>query len=123
MQLDAGLGTLALSNLLDNAARYACADSPITVEVEGGSGALPCRVINHGPGLPPALAGGSPGVVPRSKGAGSEEGGFGLALAARVAGAHGGRFAASQDGVRTILALSLPLAQPAELPGPGRGAR
>ena len=53
MQLDAGLGTLALSNLLDNAARYACADSPITVEVEGGSGALPCRVINHGPGLPP----------------------------------------------------------------------
>lgn len=118
--LDAGLVTLALSNLLDNAAKYAFADSPITVEVDAGGGALTYRVINHGPGLPPALAGRAFGVVPRSKAAGSEKGGFGigLALAARVAGAHGGQLAASQDGARTILALSLPLA-----PEHGRGGR
>ncbi len=121
--LDAGLVTLALSNLLDNAARYAFADSPITVELDAGGGALTYRVINHGPGLPPELAGRAFGVVPRSKAAGSEKGGFGigLALAARGAGAHGGQLAASQDGARTTLALSLPLAQPAD--APGRGAR
>jgi len=123
--LDAGLLTLALSNLLDNAAKYAFADSPITVEVDGGGGALTYRVINHGPGLPPELAGGAFGIVPRTKGAGSEKGGFGigLALAARVAGAHGGQLAASQDGARTILALSLPLTQPADTQGHGSGAR
>jgi len=113
--------TLALSNLLDNAAKYAFADSPITVEVDGGGGALTYRVINHGPGLPPELAGRAFEVVPRTKGAGSEKGGFGigLALAAKVASAHGGQLAARQDGARTIFTLTVPLVQPAVAPGPG----
>ena len=123
--LDAGLVKQALSTLLDNAAKYAFADSPITLEVDGGGGVLTYRVINHGPGLPPELAGSAFEVVPRSAGAGSEKGGFGigLALAAKVASAHGGQLVGRQDGARTIFTLTFPLAQPAAAPGPGQGMR
>jgi signal transduction histidine kinase len=119
--LDAGLVRQALSTLLDNAAKYAFADSPITLEVDGSGGALTYRVINQGPGLPPELAGQAFVVVPRRAGAGCEKGGFGigLALAAKAASAHGGQLAARQDGARTIFTLTVPLVQPAVAPGPG----
>ena len=123
--LDAGLVTQTLSTLLDNAAKYAFADSPITLEVDGGGGVLSYRVINRGPGLPPELAGQAFGVVPRSTGAASAKGGFGigLALAAKVASAHRGQLVGHQDGARTIFTLTFPLAQPAVAPGPGQDMR
>ena len=115
MSLDAELVTLALSNLLDNAAKYAFEDSPIRLEVDVDeqSASVRYRVINEGPGLPPEWAGRAFQMFQRIMGTGSEKGGFGigLALAAHVATIHGGQLTSAQDGTQTCFTLDIPMRQ------------
>ena len=115
MSLDAELVTLALSNLLDNAAKYAFEDSPIRLEVDvdAQSASVRYRVINEGPGLTPELAGRAFQMFQRNMGTGREKGayGIGLALAAHVATIHGGQLSCAQDGTQTCFTLDIPMRQ------------
>lgn len=110
VSMDAGLITLALSNLLDNAAKYAFEQSPIHLEIAPGPQSISYRVINDGPGLPPELGERAFQVFHRTRGAGREKGGFGigLALASHVAAAHGGSLSSRHEDTRTIFTLTLP---------------
>ncbi len=110
VSMDAELVTLALSNLLDNAAKYAFEDSPIRLEIDFQADALNYRVINTGPGLPPELSTRAFDVFQRTQGTGREKGGFGigLSLAAHVATAHGGGLVSRHEGWVTTFTLTLP---------------
>ncbi len=111
VSMDAELLTLALSNLLDNAAKYAFEGSPVRFEIDARADGLRYRVINAGPGLPPELANKAFGMFQRTKGTGRDKGGFGigLSLAAHVAAAHGGSLASTQEGPLTTFTLTLPV--------------
>jgi signal transduction histidine kinase len=96
----------AISNLLDNAAKYTPPGGTITVSVQAGDGNVQISVQDNGAGIAPELIGRifEPFVQAsehRSAGGGL---GIGLALVRRIAELHGG-------GVR------------AESAGTGRGAR
>ena len=109
VKMDYVLIQQALSNLLDNAARYAPAGSPIRVEahVYPPSGTVPegsdlctevhLRVIDRGPGVPssararvfdPFYRAGGPG---KRQGESPSGAGYGLAVCAGFVQAHGGR--------------------------------
>lgn len=51
VHIDARLGSIALSHLLENAARYSPADRPIVVNARADSEGLRVSVTDHGPGL------------------------------------------------------------------------
>jgi two-component system sensor histidine kinase KdpD len=81
-----------LTNLLENAAKYTPAGSPIEIEGQAVSGGVEVTVADHGPGIPPAdlervfdkfhrLAGDA--HVPGT--------GLGLAICRAILAAHGGR--------------------------------
>jgi two-component system sensor histidine kinase KdpD len=53
MRLDPRLTAAALSHLLENAAQYSPADSPIAITAAATSTELVIRVRDHGPGIPP----------------------------------------------------------------------
>lgn len=110
ISMDAELVTLALSNLLDNAAKYAFEQSPIRLEIEPGPQSISYHVINDGPGLPPELGERAFKVFQRTQGEGREKGGFGigLALASHVAAAHGGHLASRHANGQTRFTLTLP---------------
>ena len=98
----------AISNLLDNAAKFDPGTGPISIEVRAGSVA----VLDHGPGIPAddldhvfdrffrsADARGRPGS------------GLGLAIVRDVAESHGGTvFAANREGGGARVGFSIPLA-------------
>lgn len=54
VQIDARLTASALAQLLDNAAQYAPAESPIEVRATADSSKLQVQVRDHGPGIPAA---------------------------------------------------------------------
>jgi two-component system sensor histidine kinase KdpD len=88
---DAGLLDLAISQLVDNACRYAPADTPVKVQVDGNSGAS-ILVSNSGEPIPPAEAG---RIFDRFyRGAAAQQttsgSGLGLYVARKIAVAHGG---------------------------------
>jgi len=53
VRLDPRLTASALAHLLENAAQYSTADSPITVRLSVGSDGLTLQVRDHGPGIAP----------------------------------------------------------------------
>src|SRR5262249_35809089 len=106
----------ALDNLLDNAAKYSAPGTPITLRAGRVGDDLWLAVEDEGPGV-------APEGVPRRFGAfsRSEQGrrsgtpgvGLGLAVAARVAAAFGGRVAAdSRPGRGSRFTIHLPAAAP-----------
>ncbi len=113
---DATLVRIALSNLVDNAVKYAQAGEIFVAAHRNAEGALELSVADEGPGLPP-------GAVQRifeqfERGHRSDQAkGFGLGLwvARRVARLHGGDVhVESSSGHGTCFTLTLPLRAPSE---------
>jgi two-component system sensor histidine kinase KdpD len=109
VKLDYLLIQQALANLLDNAARYAPAGSPIRVEAHvcppsialmerpGHHTEVHLRVIDRGPGVPESARARVFDPFYRAGGSGKRQGespsgaGYGLAVCAGFVQAHGGR--------------------------------
>ncbi|MCU0756159.1 MAG: response regulator [Xanthomonadales bacterium] len=112
---DADHLTTILSNLLDNALKYAPADSVVVVSIKldaHGEGAR-IGVADRGPGYPPELAAALFDRFFRAEGpprAGREGLGIGLALARELIELHGGRIGTSVSAAEgTVFWLDLPL--------------
>ena len=106
----------AVSNLVDNAVKYAGEYGPVEITVADGT----IRVRDHGPGI---AAEDLPHVFDRFYRAvdarGAPGSGLGLSIVAQVAAAHGGRATAetAPDG-GAVLTLTLPTAPEVEEPPP-----
>ncbi|MCU0756996.1 MAG: ATP-binding protein [Xanthomonadales bacterium] len=107
--------TTVLSNLLDNALKYAPADSVVVVQIArdtDGDGAR-ISVADRGPGYPPELADSLFDRFVRAEGpprAGREGLGIGLALARELIELHGGRIGTSVSAAAgTVFWLDIPL--------------
>ncbi|HWL32699.1 MAG TPA: HAMP domain-containing sensor histidine kinase [Gaiellaceae bacterium] len=101
----------AVSNLLDNAAKWSPPGGEIEVSVRGGE----LTVRDHGPGIDEADL---PFIFDRFYRAPSARGlpgsGLGLAIVRQVAEAHGGTVVADRaEGGGTVVRLCLPVLQPA----------
>ena len=100
----------AITNLVDNAARYAGTDIDVSVRHEGGN--LIIEVMDFGPGIPTADAERMKLPFTRMEAARSNASGSGLGLAIvdRIARGHGGRFdLLPREGGGLIARLALPL--------------
>ena len=103
----------ALDNLLDNAAKYSKSDAPVTFEVQPNGTAVAFSIVDRGVGMTPdeLERAGTPfwrADTSRARKTGGV--GLGLALARRIARAHGGDVTlASQPGQGTTARLEIPL--------------
>jgi len=103
----------ALENVVRNALRYSPDNMPVELRVEAAGGRLRVRVLDRGPGVPPAdlerifepffrVA------ESRDRGSGGE--GIGLAITAQVLRSHGGTATAgNREGGGLEVTLSIPL--------------
>ncbi|MDA1117620.1 MAG: ATP-binding protein, partial [Proteobacteria bacterium] len=101
----------AVSNLIDNALRYA--GGPVEIEARRDGQLLVIAVLDRGPGIPAAESERLKRPFTRLDESRSGQGGAGLGLAIveRVARAHGGRFdLAAREGGGLAARLVLPLA-------------
>ncbi len=78
-----------LTNLIENAARFAPAGSTITVKVEADNEVVQVRVTDEGPGIPDSER--ERCFEPFVRGTGSPGSGLGLAISKAVVDAHHGR--------------------------------
>lgn len=81
VRVDAQLFHHCLINLLDNAGRYADADTPITIKAERTMGELVLSILDTGPGLPPGRERDVFETFTRIEGSDRSKGGTGLGLA------------------------------------------
>ncbi len=101
-----------LINLLENAARYVPAGSPVEIAAHIEAGQVSIEVTDRGPGLPP---GDEERVFQKFyRGRGPEDGhqgaGLGLAICRAIVEAHGGRiFAENRAGGGALFRFLLPL--------------
>lgn len=111
LTMDVELLGMAISNLLDNAAKYAAEGTPIRLELEGADDQVHYRAFNEGPPPPPALLEGHFQVFRRSASNERSHAGFGigLALVDHVARAHGGKLSCEWRAGTTCFTLSIPL--------------
>jgi signal transduction histidine kinase len=104
----------ALDNLLDNAAKYSDAGTPVTLAVQPNGSSIAFEIVDRGIGMSPAEL--DHAFTPfwradtsRARKTGGV--GLGLALARRIARAHGGDVTlASHPGQGTTARLEVPLA-------------
>ena len=101
-----------VANLVENALRYSPADEPVRVQVRGTGSEVLVRVVDHGPGIPPAEAERIFEPFQRGSLTGPTRGaGLGLAIARGFADANGGRvWVESHAGQGATFVLALPLA-------------
>ncbi|HSN20738.1 MAG TPA: ATP-binding protein [Usitatibacter sp.] len=105
----------ALGNLVDNAIKYAPAESAVEIRGVRRAGLVELSVADRGPGIPDAE---KPRVVERfyrgDRSRGAVPGmGLGLALVAGTARLHGGAFELSDHSPGLVATLRLPRADPA----------
>ena len=110
------LGRIVL-NLLDNAIKHAPPGGTVSIGMERGTDAVAVSVVDTGPGIPAEAIGRlferffrAEASRPRHEDGGSGGAGLGLAIARRIAEAHGGRLelVSSRPG-HTEFRLTLPL--------------
>lgn len=113
---DATLVRIALSNLVDNAVKYAKAGEIFVAAHRGARGSLELSVADEGPGLPPDAIQRIFEQFERGQHADQAKGfGLGLWVARRVARLHGGDVRVeSSSGHGTCFTLTLPLRTPGE---------
>jgi two-component system sensor histidine kinase KdpD len=114
LHLDAVLMERVLVNLLENAAKYTPAGSPIDIAAHRDGDAVVLRVDDHGPGVP---AGREQAIFEKFERGHRESAtagvGLGLAICQAIVQAHGGTIAAQNrpdDGAR--FTIRLPLGEP-----------
>ena len=102
----------ALGNLLSNAIKYSAEGASVELSVRAIDGQAECLVRDHGPGVPEAELDSLFRPFFRGSNAARAEGhGLGLAIAQRVAKAHGGEILARNgEGGGLEVRLRLPLA-------------
>ncbi|HEY0479617.1 MAG TPA: HAMP domain-containing sensor histidine kinase [Kofleriaceae bacterium] len=103
----------ALDNLLDNAAKYSEPDTPVALAVQPNGRSVAFEIIDRGIGMSPAELDRAFTPFWRADGSRTRKTGgvgLGLALARRIARAHGGDVTlASQPGQGTTARLEVPL--------------
>jgi two-component system OmpR family sensor kinase len=111
---DEGRLRQVVDNLLDNVRVHTPASSPVQVKVHNDGDAALLSVIDHGPGLPPDVAGRAferfyRGDASRSRTKGGA--GLGLAIVAAIVEAHGGSVnVTSSNGGGATFEVRLPVA-------------
>ena len=123
LHVDALLFEQVFVNLLENAAKYTPADSPIEISAERRPTITTIAVIDHGPGLPPELAARVFDKFVRGQHTGVGGVGLGLAICKGIMDVHGGTIALEstpKGGATFRIALPLTAAPPtmAEVPRP-----
>lgn len=120
--VDSGLVLQVFINLLDNAAKYTSAGTPVTIKAAASEAYVTITVEDEGPGLPP----GDPDLIFSKFQRGQPEGnimgvGLGLAICRAIVLAHGGQIHASaRQGGGARFEFSLPtLVGPAEATASG----
>ncbi|MXN29796.1 sensor histidine kinase [Delftia sp. CH05] len=113
LQLDPVLMERVLVNLLDNAAKYTPAGTPLTIHAREQDGEVLVAVQDGGPGLPPHLPVETL-FEPFTRGTAESTVsgiGLGLALVRSIVEAHGGRIeaAAARPGPGTVFTLRFPV--------------
>ncbi|MFF7447987.1 MULTISPECIES: ATP-binding protein [unclassified Streptomyces] len=112
LRLDPHRVRQVLDNLLTNAAVHTPAGTPVSVTVSAESGRAVVRVVDAGPGIPPADR---EKVFDRfyrvDKARSRDRGGsgLGLAVASSLVRAHAGTVEVSSEPGRTVFTVSLPL--------------
>ncbi len=102
-----------LSNLVENAAKYAPPHTPIVVSASAGEEQVKVSVSDQGPGIPSELRERIFERFFRADHRGDRPGtGLGLAICRGIVEAHGGRiWVESQPGQGSVFAFTLPIAQ------------
>jgi two-component system sensor histidine kinase KdpD len=118
--LDAVLLEQVFINLLENAAKYTPAGTPVEITAEAVAGAVEVAVADRGPGLPPGEEDRIFEKFYRGEGAESGKGvGLGLTICRGIITAHGGRiWAEARPGGGTLIRFTLPLSGPTPPPIP-----
>jgi two-component system sensor histidine kinase KdpD len=118
LQFDAVLLERVLVNLLENAAKYTPAGSPIVIGAEPKGDAVHVWIDDLGPGLPPGMEDRIFERFSRGEREASRPGtGLGLALCRAIIQAHGGRiWAENRRGGGARFAFALPLLRPPAMP-------
>jgi len=115
VEIDALLIERVLVNLLDNAAKYTPADTPIEITASQIDERIVLEVADSGPGCPSGIA---PEQLFEAFSRGQQESavsgiGLGLALVRRIVEAHGGRVVARPRVPNGLcFVISLPAGQP-----------
>ncbi|HET8711211.1 MAG TPA: ATP-binding protein [Spongiibacteraceae bacterium] len=91
LQARAGLWSILLRNLLDNAIRYTPADSTVIVQIEKSAGEIQVSVKDEGPGIAPEQLVGAFAPFNRLGRSDAEGCGLGLSIVARIVELHRAR--------------------------------
>jgi two-component system sensor histidine kinase KdpD len=108
--VDGALLEQVLANLLENAAKYSPAGSPVEILAREAEGGVAVEVADRGSGIPAGMERRVFEPFVRGEGAGAAGTGLGLAICHAVLRVHGGTIAASlREGGGSVIRMFLPV--------------